>query len=108
MRRPYTPSPSIPTIETLRRARARLNRLRREVFAVLRAMKGGAALRFYTDAKTGDLWVLTTGKSVSAAAAVVVNDPRVTAVDFALLPEVPSATWRWIEDQFPPQEDLQT
>src|SRR6516165_5285154 len=45
MRRPYTPSPFIPTVESLRRAREQLNRLRREIFSVLRAMtRRGVAL----------------------------------------------------------------
>jgi len=81
MRRPYTPTPFIPTVESLRRAREQLNRLRREIFSVLRAMKRGAALRFYPGDKCK--WALTT-------------DPRVAAVDFALLAETPAQTWRWV------------
>src|SRR5215813_8885006 len=96
MRGPFTPSSAIPTVKSLRRARERLNRRRRQVFAVLHAMKRGAALRFYTDAKTGDRWALSTGKSVTAAAKVVIADSRVAAVDLALLAEIPARTWRWV------------
>jgi len=95
MRRPYTPSPFIPTVESLRRAREQLNRLRREIFSVLRAMKRGAALRFYPGDKCK--WALTTDQPVTAAAAkVVIADARVAAVDFALLAETPAQTWRWV------------
>jgi hypothetical protein len=95
MRRPYTPAPSIPTVEPLRRARERLSRLRREIFSVLRAMKRGAALRLYPGDKSK--WALTTGQPVTAAAAkVVIVHARVAAVDFSLLAEVPAQTWRWV------------
>ena len=46
MRRSYTRSSSIPTVESLHCACEQLN-LRSEVFLFLRAMKRGAALRFY-------------------------------------------------------------
>jgi hypothetical protein len=101
MRRPYTPS--IPTVESLRRARERLNRRRRrQVFLVLRALHRGAALHFCPSATAGDLWTLSTGETVAAdAAAGVIKDPRITAVDFALLGEVPAATWRWVGSDLP-------
>jgi hypothetical protein len=85
----------IPTAASIRSTRERLNQLRREVFSVLRAMRCGAALRFYPGDK--GRWKLTTGKSVTTdAAKVVIDDPRVAATDFALFAETPAQTWRWV------------
>jgi len=52
-------------------------------------------LRFYPGDKCK--WALTTDQPVAAAAAkVVIADARVAAVDFALLAETPTQTWRWV------------
>jgi hypothetical protein len=85
----------IPSPQSIRHNRERLNQLRREVFYVLRAMRRGAALRFYPGDK--GRWELTTGKSVTTdAAKMVIDDPRIAAIDFALLEETPAQTWRWV------------
>ena len=81
---------TIPTIQSTRSTRERFNR--RRLFQVLRAMHGGAALHFYDGA-----WALSTGVTVDASiATIVIADPRVVVVDFALLAETPAQTWRWV------------
>ena len=82
----------IPTTQSLRGTRARLNRRRCRLFQVLRAMHRGAALHFY-----GGTWTLSGGMSVDAAVAkLVITDPRIAPVDFALFAEMPAQSWRWI------------
>jgi hypothetical protein len=82
----------IPTANLIRSTRERLNRQRRRCFEVLRAMHRGAALHFY-----GGAWTLNTGMSVDAdVAKLVIADPRIAPVDFALFAEMPAQTWRWV------------
>jgi hypothetical protein len=55
-------------------------------------MHRGAALHF-----CGGTWTLSTGMSVSAdIAKLVITDPHIASVDFALFAEMPAQTWRWI------------
>ena len=89
-RRPFTPS--IPTVQSIRRTRARLNRRRRRLYEVLRAMHHGAVLRLHDDG-----WALITGMLVDADIAnMVIAGPRIAPVDYALFAETPAQTWRWV------------
>jgi len=89
-RRPFTPS--IPTVQSIERTRERLNRRRRRLFQVLRAMHRGAALHFHNGT-----WTLSTGMSVDAdVAKLVITNLRIAPVDFALFAEMPAQTWRWV------------
>ena len=83
---------TVHTANSSRCARERLNRRRRRLFQVLRAMHRGAALHFY-----GGTWTLSTGMSVDAdVAKLVITDLHIAPVDFALFAEMPAQTWRWI------------
>jgi len=80
------------TAQSIRHARERLNRRRRRLFQVLRAMHRGAALRFHDGT-----WTLSTGMSVDAdVAKLAITDPRIAPVDFSLFAEMPAQTWRWV------------
>jgi hypothetical protein len=82
----------ISTASFIRNTRERLNRRRRQFYEVLRAMHRGAALHFY-----GGAWTLSTGMSVDTnVAKLVITNPRIAPVDFALFAEMPAQTWRWI------------
>jgi hypothetical protein len=85
---------TIHTADTLCSTREYLNRRRRRLFQVLRAMHRGAALHFHDGT-----WTLSTGMSVDAdVAKLVIIDPRIAPVDFALFAEMPAQTWRWAEN----------
>ena len=83
---------TIYTINSSRCTRERLNRRRRRLFQVLRAMHRGAALHF-----CGGTWTLSTGMSVDAdVAKLVITDLHIVPADFALFAEMPAQTWRWV------------
>jgi hypothetical protein len=84
---------SVPTPQSIRKAQQRLNRLRREAYAVLAAMHRGATLHH-----AASEWWLATGRPVSAEVVNVVKlDRHVVGVGDALFGREFSQTWRWSE-----------
>ena len=89
---------SVPTVDSLRRSRRRLDRHQVGVGQVLDAMRRGAALHLrYRNHRA--IWTLSTGPFVAAdIAAIVISKPCIVAVDAALFLGVPG-TWRFTEQR---------
>jgi hypothetical protein len=88
---------SIPTAHTLRTRNRRVDRQLAQAENVLRAMAGGASLHL-TYSRSGAQWVLSTGRSVSdAAARAVVASSSVIDCGGSLFPwlGLPGQVWRF-------------
>lgn len=94
MRQAY--NPSIPTVQSLTRARRHQDRRRQKAASVIAAMARGASLNLIFT-RSGSAWTLSDGTHVAAEIALmVVNDVRVVSVNDGLFPVTPQ-TWRYVE-----------
>jgi hypothetical protein len=87
---------TIPTVQSIRRARRLQDRRREKAARVITAMERGQTLNL-TFSKRGSDFTLSDGTPVSAETALlVVNDVRVVSVNDGLFPVTPQ-TWRFVE-----------
>jgi hypothetical protein len=87
---------TIPTVQSIHRARRFQDRRRAAAARVLAQMQRGASLNL-TYTKHGSDFVLSNGMRVSPAVALmVVNNTSVVSVNDGLWPQTPQ-TWRYVE-----------
>jgi hypothetical protein len=86
----------IPTVQSLRRQAARIDRRRRAADRVVAAMRDGAALRCSHE-RSGVVWWLSNGRSVSPEIAkfVIVN-ADIMSVGDSLFRNVPAQTFCFV------------
>jgi len=86
---------TIHTPTELRKQTRRLDRVNPEVHRVLAAMRGGAAL--HLTFRPSPQWALTTGTTVSdAAAKLIMARPGIVGVGDSLFGDQFAQTWRWV------------
>ena len=87
------------TLSEYRGRTRRLDRVNRQIYDALRAMRNGALLRLEYS-RWGPDWHLTSGGRLHAEVArAVVADPHVIPVDHALFKGFAAQTWRWLEEK---------
>jgi hypothetical protein len=91
---------TIPTVETIRRARRFQDKRRAKAARVIAAMANGASLHLmFTGHKS--VWTLSTGVSVAAEVALMVlNDTRTVGRGDGLFGGGPCQTWRYSNPSF--------
>src|SRR4051812_33128581 len=89
----------IPTIDSLRRERRRIDRHRRAFYRALAAMRGGQALYLHY-APQGECWSLSNGQHVAPeVATLLINHPQVTGVGDALFSGTRCQTYRYSQGE---------
>jgi hypothetical protein len=89
----------VPTVTSLKRARARADRDRRRAACCLTKMQGGVTLHLYFE-KSGSTWRLLDGTKIShEIAKIVTSNLNVTGAGDCLFPFAPSVsqTFRWLD-----------
>jgi hypothetical protein len=92
-----TTRPSVPTVQSLRLQRNRVDRRRSGTAHVKTAMQRGAVLHMHHE-RGRTLWFLSTGVSVpDDIARAVVAFPDIVSCGDGLFPYVPGQSWRFVE-----------
>jgi hypothetical protein len=87
---------TVPTAHALRTRNRRVDRQLAQAENVLNAMRAGASLHLTYNSRSGAQWVLSTGRSVSnAAAQAVVASSSVIDCGGSLFDGLPGQVWRW-------------
>jgi hypothetical protein len=87
---------TIPTVQSIRRARRFQDQRRAKAARVITAMSRGASLNL-TYTRSGSAFTLSNGEHVAPEIALaVVGDIRVVSVNDGLFPATPQ-TWRYVE-----------
>jgi hypothetical protein len=86
---------TIPTVQSIRRARRVQDRHRQKAARVITAMQRGASLNL-THTRKGSVFTLNGTVVAPETALAVVNDVRVCSVNDGLFPATPQ-TWRYVE-----------
>ena len=105
MKKPPPDPPSVPTLESLRKARRKLKQKTIGLAQAIGEMKHGATLRLHYGKAGRPIWQLVGGQLVkpeiveSEIAALIIRNPGAVPGNDSLFPGALSQTWRFVDDQ---------